>query len=105
MRTQADVEKTRAVPRATAIAGFAHEARNLLTALWLYSELLAEPGVLAKEHEHYAQDLNVLAATGSRLLEDLKHWEGPGPGSAVGEEAGSGTKVATRLSLITDPGR
>ncbi len=35
----------------------AHDARNVLSGLVLYCELLAAPGVLSKQHSHYARDL------------------------------------------------
>jgi signal transduction histidine kinase len=45
----------------------AHDARNLVTALGLYCDLLEEPGVLAAPHRHYAGELRLLA-DGCRCL-------------------------------------
>jgi hypothetical protein len=49
----------------------AHDAGNLLSALKLYSELLALSGVLHARHKHYAQDLKLLAARSEVLIERL----------------------------------
>ena len=49
----------------------AHDARNVLSALKLYCELLAEPGVLTSDHGHYAQELQAVTETASRLVERL----------------------------------
>lgn len=42
-------------------AGLAHDAKNLLGALGLYSELLAMPGVLHEEHRGFAAELRLLS--------------------------------------------
>jgi len=60
----------------TAVAGgsmaaLSHDIRNILSALNLYSDLLAEPEVLNPGHEHYAEDLRLVAQAGSRMLERL----------------------------------
>jgi hypothetical protein len=49
----------------------AHDASNLLSALRLYSELLALSGVLQARHSHYAQDLKLLAARSEVLIDRL----------------------------------
>ena len=49
----------------------AHDTRNLLSALRLYCELLAEPGVLAAGNSHYAQELVAISDTASKLVERL----------------------------------
>jgi signal transduction histidine kinase len=49
----------------------AHDARNVLSAMALYCELLAEPGVLTEAHGHYAQELQAVSDTASRLVERL----------------------------------
>jgi hypothetical protein len=49
----------------------AHDASNLLSALKLYSELLALSGVLQARHSHYAQDLKLLAARSEVLIDRL----------------------------------
>ncbi len=51
--------------------GLAHDARNLFSALDLYCQLLATPGVLAPDFRHYADDLRVIGQTGGRLIQNL----------------------------------
>lgn len=49
----------------------AHDARNMVTALSLYCDLLEEPGVLASGHRHYASELRLVAEASRRLVEKL----------------------------------
>jgi signal transduction histidine kinase len=49
----------------------AHDARNMVTALGLYCDLLEEPGVLAVPFLHYGQELRLVAAASRRLVEKL----------------------------------
>jgi signal transduction histidine kinase len=49
----------------------AHDARNMVTALSLYCDLLDEPGVLAARHRHYASELRLVAEASRRLVEKL----------------------------------
>jgi hypothetical protein len=49
----------------------AHDARNALASLQVYSELLAEPGILAAGREHYAQELGTIVAISLRMIEKL----------------------------------
>ncbi len=53
------------------IAALSHDIRNILSALNLYSDLLGEPDVLNPGHQHYADDLRLVAQAGSNLLERL----------------------------------
>ena len=53
------------------LAEVAHDARNLVTALWLYCDLLEEPGVLNPGFHHYANELRLVAAASRRLVEKL----------------------------------
>ena len=46
----------------------AHDARNTMASLELISDLLAEPGVLAPEHKHFAHELRAVADTASTLI-------------------------------------
>ncbi len=52
-------------------AALAHDARNLISALDLYCDLLAAPGVLAPGFGDYAADLRRLAGTGAELIAAL----------------------------------
>jgi signal transduction histidine kinase len=53
------------------LAEIAHDARNMVTALGLYCDLLETPGVLAGPFEHYGSELKGLAAASRRLVEKL----------------------------------
>lgn len=53
------------------VAGVSHELRNLLTALNLYSDLLAEPGVLTVPYSHMAEEIKLIAQAGKTLLDKL----------------------------------
>jgi signal transduction histidine kinase len=53
------------------LAELAHDARNMVTALGLYCDLLEEPGVLATEYAHYGSELRLVAAASRRLVEKL----------------------------------
>jgi len=77
-----------AMPRAAApisamaaseTSALAHDARNLFSALHLYCDLLASPGVLAPAFLHYAGELRVLGETGLRLVEGLAMAAGASP--------------------------
>lgn len=56
---------------ALALDGLAHDARNLVTALRLDAELLQEPGVLAPEHAHYAQQIAATGEAAAALVRKL----------------------------------
>lgn len=49
----------------------AHDARNMVTALGLYCDLLEEPGVLAIPYLHYAHELRLVAAASRSLVEKI----------------------------------
>lgn len=49
----------------------AHDARNMVTALGLYCDLLEEPGVLTAPFLHYANELRLVATASRRLVEKL----------------------------------
>jgi signal transduction histidine kinase len=53
------------------VAEVAHDARNMVTALALYCDLLAKPGVMAAGYTHYANELRLVAAASRRLVEKL----------------------------------
>lgn len=54
-----------------ALSGLAHDARNLVTALKLCSELIAEPDVLTPPNAHYAADLQSIATASDHLIRRL----------------------------------
>jgi signal transduction histidine kinase len=53
------------------LAEVAHDARNMVTALGLYCDLLEEPGVLTPSFHHYAGELRLVATASRRLVEKL----------------------------------
>ena len=62
--------------RAETVAETAHDARNMVTALGLYCDLLEEPGVLAAPYLHYGSELRLVAAASRRLVEKLVELDG-----------------------------
>jgi signal transduction histidine kinase len=56
---------------AESLAQVAHDARNMVTALNLYCDLLQEPGVLSARFSHYGSELKHVAATSRILVEKL----------------------------------
>jgi two-component sensor histidine kinase len=57
--------------RGESLAEVAHDARNMVTALGLYCDLLEEPGVLAVPFAHYGHELRLVASASRRLVEKL----------------------------------
>lgn len=53
------------------LAEVAHDARNMVTALGLYCDLLEEPGVLNAAYAHYGSELRLVATASRRLVEKL----------------------------------
>ena len=53
------------------LAEVAHDARNMVTALGLYCDLLEEPGVLSPPFIHYGSELRLVAVASRRLVEKL----------------------------------
>jgi signal transduction histidine kinase len=63
------------------VGELAHDARNMVTALSLYCDLLEEPGVLTAAHRHYGSELRLVAEASRRLVEKLARLdEGQEPG-------------------------
>ena len=70
------------------LAAVAHDARNMVTALDLYCDLLQEPGVLAPQFAHYGDELKLVAAASRRLVEKLAALEAPNaPGTRGDQDA------------------
>lgn len=57
--------------RGESLAEVAHDARNMVTALGLYCDLLEEPGVLSAPFLHYGSELRLVATASRRLVEKL----------------------------------
>ena len=71
------------------LAEVAHDARNMVTALGLYCDLLEEPGVLATPFQHYGNELRLVAAASRRLVEklvSLDAHEAPGAVTSTGSQ-------------------
>ena len=78
----------------------AHDARNMVTALGLYCDLLDEPGVLATPYSHYGNELRLVAAASRRLVEKLVDLDAhsarqTAPPAGFGVAPGDGSVVAT----------
>ncbi len=58
-------------PARDSFAALAHDARNMLSALDLYCELVNEPGVLSPEYQHYGSELKMVAVSSRRLVERM----------------------------------
>lgn len=52
-------------------AALLHDARNMVSAIDLYCDLLEEPGILAPSFRHYAGELRLVGGASRRLLEKL----------------------------------
>jgi hypothetical protein len=75
--------------RGESLAEVAHDARNMVTALGLYCDLLEEPGVLAVPFAHYGSELRLVAAASRRLVEKLVSLDVVAAGvDAAGVDAG-----------------
>lgn len=86
--------------RGEGVSEIAHDARNMVTALGLYCDLLEEPGVLATAFTHYAHELRLVAAASRRLVEKLVTLDSNGfpDGNAptlLQANAGRGTALAS----------
>ncbi len=65
-------------------AELAHDARSMVTALSLYCELLAEPGVLTEGAAHFVQELRLVTAASWRLLGKLAGVDEEAQGNSAG---------------------
>ena len=71
----------------------AHDAKNMVTALSLYCDLMGEPGVLPASHRHYGSELRLVAAASQRLVERLALLDG-------GEESREHASVPAGQGLL-----
>jgi len=79
------------------LAAIAHDARNVVAALRLYCDLLAEPGVLSEGAQHFAAELRAVATASTDLVEKL---------TALRVDADSGSQarhVPSGASSFGDP--
>lgn len=75
--------------------GLAHDARNLFGALSLYTELLAQPGVLHEEHREYAAELRLLSERSWAMIDRLVN-------HAQGTQASRVTAEATVVPEVVE---
>ncbi len=83
------------------VAEVAHDARNMVTALGLYCDLLEEPGVLATPFVHYGSELRLVAAASRRLVEKLVMLDAsrePSPSSSVTRRLGTSSLTNSEAS-------
>lgn len=73
--------KTELPLAAGSLVGLIHDARNMVTAIELYCDLLAGPGVLTEDCRHYAGELRLVSTASRRLLERLAGIEGDSGGA------------------------
>jgi signal transduction histidine kinase len=89
-------------------AELAHDARNMVTALGLYCDLLEEPGVLAAPFAHYGEELRLVAAASRRLVEKLVALDASTMDSAFRETESTGCEpgVASPMGApLVNPSR
>ena len=88
--------------RGETVAEIAHDARNMVTALDLYCDLLEQPGVLAGPFVHYGGELRLVAAASRRLVDKLSGNHSPEPQAAsalLPDSASSQTDLRSTKSL------
>lgn len=96
---------------ALALAGIAHDARNLVTALGLCAELISEPGVLGAPHGHFGAEIRSIAQSSAQLVQRLTELsrkaaqtkERMVPEAPVTDLAESVGKMRNLLSAIAGP--
>jgi signal transduction histidine kinase len=70
-RLQRADRSTQAAPVDLRGEGLLHDARNLVSAIGLYCDLLSMPGVLKPEHRQYPEELRLLGTRSRVLIEHL----------------------------------
>ena len=80
------------------VAEIAHDARNMVTALDLYCDLLQEPGVLAGPFTHYSGELRLVAAASRRLVEKLV--PPPPPGDSPAKNDPNETAISSGIRPV-----
>jgi signal transduction histidine kinase len=88
------------------LAAVAHDARNMVTALGLYCDLLEEPGVLTPSFHHYANELRLVATASRRLVEKLLALDlRLGPIADLSGPAGAGRAATAKEAGRQEDGR
>ncbi|MGH9585847.1 MAG: sensor histidine kinase [Acidobacteriaceae bacterium] len=90
--------------RSEDLASLAHDARNVLSGLMLYSELIAAPGVLNAPHQHYVRELQDIAASAARLIDKMTASPAPkASGRLLQFQEEPTLPTATRVPLVPVP--
>jgi hypothetical protein len=85
------------------LAEVAHDARNMVTALGLYCDLLEEPGVLALPFAHYGSELRLVAAASRRLVEKLVALDTQRLPDVVAPDLGFSASAGWPAEALSDP--
>ena len=87
---------------APTLAEVTHEARNMVTMLGLYCELLDQPGVLTAAYRHYGDELKMVAAASRSLVERLGALERADSRAAHDVGPTQGHSLAARAKTMID---
>jgi hypothetical protein len=91
--------RTKHLSRSRALA---HDARNVLASLQVYSELLAQPGVLMEGREHYARELGMIVESSMRVIEKLAAALEAGKRSPSAVRRANAGKDSGRQGIVTN---
>lgn len=83
------------------LSGLIHDARNMVSALELYCDLLEEPGVLSAGYRHYADELRRVGAANRRLLEGLSRVDPPSETLSFPPQAVRASVANARLARLS----
>lgn len=77
---------------------------NIVTSLSLFTDLLAQPGVLAAGQDHYVEQLEQVTQACNRVLgKILEAWKGELPGTArVGKPQNCGPMLTKEMTCNAD---
>jgi signal transduction histidine kinase len=94
-------DKSEALENTESPDRLAHDARNVLSSLLLYCELLAAPGVLSPQHGRYADELLSVTKTAMQIIERMTKAHGSEP--ALQPQARPVTSLASLPTVsVTD---
>lgn len=80
------------------LTALSHDARNMVTALGIYCEILDRPGVLAHSSQHLAAELKLISGASLKLVEQINHLSK----AQVTTEGAVPLKVAVQSPLVSD---
>lgn len=73
--------------RADDFSALVHDARNMVSALSLFCDLLDEPGVLTAAFRHYGRELRLVGGASFRLLDKLAAYQGLREGDSTSADS------------------